>query len=103
MKVEELFIPIPLWENYAVSNYGRVINLLTGYELTPTIRMSNGRLRVRFHVLGAFTGFYVDELVAQAFFVNYHPGIDIYYKNHNKMDCTVLNLTFDPKYKEEDG
>lgn len=101
MELEELFVPIPFWENYSISNYGRVVRTKSGLELKQRQEVLTGRLKVRFSVLGARTDLYVDELIAEAFFVNYHKGIDIYYKNHNKLDCTVLNLTFDPKYKDD--
>lgn len=98
MHVEELFVPIEFWERYSVSNYGRVIDSDLDFELKQRVDRITGRLKVRFYVLQAYTDIYVDELVAKAFFVNYRRGIDIYYKNGNKHDCTVLNLSFDPKY-----
>lgn len=101
MHVEELFVPIEFWENYSVSNYGRVVDSDTGIELTQRVDKVSGRLKVRFYVLGAYSDFYVDELVAKAFFVNYRTGITVYYKNGNKLDCTVLNLSFDPQYGED--
>jgi len=100
-RVEEHFVQIPFFENYAVSNYGTVINLKTEVELAKRVKKHDNRLRVRFYVLGAYIDFYVDELVAQAFFVDWQPGVEIYYKNGLRDDCTVLNLTFDPKYKED--
>jgi hypothetical protein len=100
MQIEELFVPIQYWENYAVSNYGRVINLVKGFELNQRVDRVNGRMKVRFYVLAAYIDLYVDDLVTQAFFVEYHHGVEVFYKNGNKRDCTVLNLTFDPKYRE---
>lgn len=98
--IEELFVPIQFWDNYAVSNYGRVINIAKGFELNQRVDRISGRMKVRFYVLGAHLDKYVDELVTEAFFVEYHHDVDIFYKNHNKRDCTVLNLSFDPRYKE---
>lgn len=100
MKVEELFIPVEYAENYAVSNYGRVINLKKGFELNQRLERITNRCKVRFYIGGGYVDEYVDELVTQAFFVEYHPGVEIFYKNRNRRDCTVLNLTFDPQYKE---
>lgn len=102
MELDETFVPIPFFENYAVSNYGTVIHLDSGTELRQWMSVIPNRMKVRFHVLGAYIDFFVDDLVTQAFFVNWQPGIKIYYKNHDHYDCTVLNLTFDPKYEEED-
>lgn len=102
MELDELFVPIPFFENYAVSNYGTVINVETGVEVNRWLNMTHNRMKVRFYVLGAYIDFFVDDLVTEAFFVNWEPGIKIYYKNHDHTDCTVLNLTFDSKYAEED-
>lgn len=101
MELDELFVPIPFFENFAVSNYGTVINLKTELEVHQWLNTVTNRMKVRFHVLGAYMDFFVDDLVTQAFFVNWEPGVKIYYKNHDHSDCTVLNLTFDPKYAEE--
>lgn len=97
MKVEELFVQIPGYEDYAVSNYGRVINVRDDVDLVSYVGDSAGRRRVFFpyeepFVIGV-SYLWLDDLVAEAFFVNYKPGINIYYKNGNKDDCTVLNLT----------
>lgn len=102
MKVEELFIPIEGFEDYAVSNYGRVIDIREDRELQADRGDSAGRLRVRFpihepYVIG-ISYLWLDDLIAEAFFVDYKPGVTIFYKNGNRDDCTVLNLTFvEPK------
>lgn len=98
MELEEMFVPIPFFENFAVSNYGTVINLSTEKEVKQWLNVVENRMKVRFFVLGAYIDFFVDNLVAEAFFVNYRPGINIYYKNGKVEDCTVLNLSFDKKY-----
>ena len=102
MELDEMFVPIPFFENFAVSNYGTVINLKTEMEVPQRLSVVTNRMKVRFFVLGAYIDFFVDDLVTQAFFANWQPGIKIYYKNKDHSDCTVLNLTFDPKYAEED-
>lgn len=102
MELDEMFVPIPFFENYAVSNFGTVIQLDTEMELRQWLSVVPNRMKVRFFVLGAYIDFFVDDLVTQAFFANWQPGIKIYYKNKDHSDCTVLNLTFDPKYAEED-
>lgn len=100
MELEEMFVPIPFFENFAVSNFGTVINLKTEMEVSQWLSATTNRMKVRFHVLGAYIDFFVDDLVTEAFFVNWKPGIKVYYKNHDHKDCTVLNLTFDPQYAE---
>lgn len=103
-ELEEMFVVVPFFENYAVSNYGRVISLRAGVELRQWHNKTHNKMKVRFHVLGAYTDVFVEDLVAEAFFLNYKKGISIYHINGNVQDCTVLNLSFDPKYKrEEDG
>ena len=102
MELDEMFVPIPFFENFAVSNYGTVINLKTEMEVPQRLSVVTNRMKVRFFVLGAYIDFFVDDLVTEAFFANWRPGIKIYYKNKDHADCTVLNLTFDPKYAEED-
>jgi hypothetical protein len=98
MELEEMFVTVPLFENYAVSNYGTVINLNTGMELRQWHNQTHNKMKVRFYLGGSYTDFFVEDLVAEAFFVNYKPGIEVYHKNGEVQDCTVLNLSFDPKY-----
>lgn len=103
MELDELFVPIPYFENYAVSNYGTVINVESGEEVRSWLNTTHNRMKVRMPVHAAYVEFFIDDLVTEAFFVNWQPGIKIFYKNGDHTDCTVLNLTFDPKYKEEDN
>lgn len=100
MELEELFVPIPFFTNFGVSNYGRVIHLESGIELEPWLNRVANRYKIRIPVNRAYIDFFVDDLVTEAFFVEYHRGIEIFYKNKNRNDCTVLNLSFDPKYRE---
>jgi hypothetical protein len=102
MELEEMFVPIPFFSNYAVSNFGTVINLRTEMEIRQWHNKTHDKMKVRFYVLGAYADFFVEDLVAEAFFVNYHPGITIYHKNGKVDDCTVLNLSFDPKYGDDE-
>lgn len=101
MELEEMFVPIPFFDTFAVSNFGTVINLKTEMEVRQWHNTVHNKMKVRFHVLGAYADFFVEDLVAEAFFVNYHPGIEIYHKNGKVDDCTVLNLSFDPQYAPE--
>ena len=103
MELEEMFVPIPFFENFAVSNFGTVINMKTEMEIRQWLSPKHNKIKVRFHILGAYTDFFVEDLVAEAFFVNYHRGIKIYHKNGKVDDCTVLNLSFDPKYGEDEN
>jgi hypothetical protein len=102
VELDEMFVPIPFFEDYAVSNYGTVIHLENETEVRQWLSVTNNRMKARFYFSGAYVDFFIDDLVTQAFFVNWKPGVKIYYKNHDHTDCTVLNLTFDPQYAEED-
>lgn len=97
-----MFVPIPFFENYAVSNYGTVINIRAGVEIRQWLDRVHNKMKVRIHVLGGYIEFFIEDLVAEAFFVNYQSGIDIYHINGNVEDCTVLNLSFDSQYARED-
>ena len=103
MELEEMFVTIPFFDNYAVSNFGTIINIKTEMEVRQWHNVSHNKMKVRFYVRGAYCDFFVEDLVAEAFFVNYHPGITIYHKNGKVDDCTVLNLTFDPKHGDDES
>jgi hypothetical protein len=90
--VDEMFVDIPAFPNYVISNYGRVINTESNYELKLTTD-PNGYLRAVLYRDGKRFEFGVHRLVARAFFLNWRPGVEVYHKDGNKLDCSVLNLT----------
>lgn len=95
MKVDEVFVPVVGFEEYSVSNYGRVIDNETDEELEHCVVDNRNVLKPRVYVyIPDFGAVWLDTLITEAFFVDYHEGIDIYYKNGDHLDCTVLNLTF---------
>lgn len=91
---EELWQPVEGYPNYEISNFGRVVNVKSGYELKTypcgpgrrflRVELSNGSLR---------RGFYLHRLVAREFFLLYSDSVEVECKNGNFHDCTVANIT----------
>ena len=103
MQVEELFVPVPDYPRYVVSNYGRIINVKNDREVTESWSDYADGLIVILKGGYQFDAVKVCDVVASAFFVEYFQGIDIYFKNDNKRDCTVLNLTFAKPETDDNG
>lgn len=95
-RLEEFWVTFELLPNYAISNYGTVLNIKTNRELTPSPD-ANGYYRVSLYHRGIRHESYVHRLVAKAFFLNYEDGIEVKHRNGNKQDCSVLNLTLGDK------
>lgn len=91
--LDELWVILPQWPNYAVSNYGRVVNTTTDKELQPYADKRTGHLRVALYNNGARQDVQINRLVAECFFVDYRDGVEVYHENGNKSDNGVLNLT----------
>lgn len=100
-RVEEYWVGLDALTPYAVSSYGRVMNIDTGMELRQhtgkdgrmrvTIRRTLADGTVKKHTL------FVHRWVAMAFFVNYQPDIEINHINGIYADNSVLNLTLGEK------
>jgi hypothetical protein len=91
LEIEEVWVTFDALPNYAVSNYGRVVNVKRNKDLTPSPD-SKGYMRVALYHRGLRYDAFVHRLVAKAFFLNYEEGIEVKHKNDNKEDNTVLNL-----------
>lgn len=91
-RLEEVWVPIVGFSNYAVSNYGRVENVKTGRELKPYFT-GKGYLQVKLFSNGVRRPKYVHRLVAQAFFLYYEEGVAVCHKNGIFTDNGVFNLT----------
>lgn len=89
---EEHFVPIEGFDHYSISNYGTVVNTRTGTDLTPRAD-SNGYLRVALYKRGKGFERMIHRLVAQAFFVDFTPSIDVKHISENFQDNSVRNLT----------
>lgn len=101
--VEEEFVTFDAFPNYAVSNYGRVVNINTGRDLTP-YRQPNGYWKVDLCRKGVRRTFYLHRLVAKAFLVDYDPGLGVTHRDGNKQDCSVMNIEMgEPCRTSEEG
>lgn len=90
--LEEYFVPVEGYPNYAVSNYGKVINVNKDRYLKEG-KDANGYLKVKLYRKGLGRTFYIHRLVAQAFFLMYKDGVEINHLNGFLWDNSVLNLT----------
>lgn len=89
----EQWAPIDGFPNYAVSNWGNVINLNTGRLLTP--RMDGYRnCRVLLYYKGHSAERLIHHLVAAAFMSNYAEGVSIKHVDNDNANNHVLNLRF---------
>lgn len=94
MPVEEVFVRVNGYENYAVSNYGSVINAKHNRDLKPwrDLREANSKLMVKLWRAGVPHNFFVHRLVAEAFFVDFDEAVDVYHISLNYQDNCVTNL-----------
>jgi len=93
MQVEEVFVEIEGYPNYAVSNYGTVVNAKHNRDLKPWVHSKNvGKLIVKLSRNGVAKNFFVHRLVAQAFFVNYGEEVDVRHISGDYSDNCVTNL-----------
>lgn len=92
MNLEELFVDIEGFPNYIVSNYGRVINRVHGWDL-KVFRGHDGHCRVKLYNAGAPKNKQVHHLVAQAFFVDWEEGLEVLHIIADFDDNSVTNLT----------
>lgn len=90
--LEELWVPVEGFPNYEVSNYGRVVNIKTGRDLQP-VPHKNGFLKIGLSKNGTRYFFYLQRLVAKAFFVDYSEDHEVELINDIRTDCTVANIT----------
>lgn len=88
---EEYLVPIEGFDNYSISNFGRVVNTVLDRDLTPRPG-KNGLLKVRLYLFGAYADFYIHELVAAAFFLNWEYGIEVEHISDDLTDNSVGNL-----------
>lgn len=92
--LEELWQPVEGFPNYEISNYGRVVNVRTGYELKNWICGPGGRyLRVELSKDSLRRAFFLHRLVAREFFLQFNDSVEVRCKNGNYHDCTVANIT----------
>lgn len=96
--LDEHFVPVEGLPNYAVSNYGRVINVKKGNELKATPD-PKGYYRVALYHNAKRFEYGVHRLVAQAFFADFHPDIEVRHINDDQSDNAIMNLTLGARLK----
>ena len=89
--MRETWVPVEGFPDYAVSNYGGVINARLGHELTPRAN-SYGHYRVTLRANGRSVDFYLHRLVAAAFAGGYAPHIQVYPVDGDWGNCEITNL-----------
>jgi len=81
------------WENYEVSNLGKVRNKQTLHVLKP-FPIKEGYLLVRLYRHGTIKAFLLHRLVALAFVPNPMELPEVNHENGIKADCSASNLTW---------
>lgn len=89
---------VPGFDNYEVSNYGRVCNVKRGTDLQPRTDPA-GFQTVALYNNGVRREFGVHRLVAMVFFADFEDGIEIKHINEDKTENTVRNLTLGRRLK----
>nr|WP_302598403.1 NUMOD4 domain-containing protein [uncultured Cellulosilyticum sp.] len=88
--LDEHFKAVEGFENYLVSNYGRILNLDTGRILKP--RSNNGYQAVMLCKNGEEKQVFVHRLVAQAFIPNIENKPQVNHIDENKANNHLSNL-----------
>lgn len=89
--MQEVWVEIKDYPNYAVSNYGRVFNIQRETFLTPRPN-DEGYLRVTLSVEGQPKDFYVSRLVASAFILGYDSYVQVVNYDGDKENNRLDNL-----------
>ncbi len=89
--MKEEWVEIEGYPNYAVSNYGRVVNVKRDalLKLRPN---DEGYLRVSLSFEGRVRDFYVHRLVAGAFFEGYDPREQVIHWDDDHENNAITNL-----------
>lgn len=91
MYIEEVWIPLEGYPNYAVSNFGEVKNVRSGILLKHRPD-AKGYLRVSLSHEGIVRDHYIHQLVAKCFFGRFEYGTQINWVNGDITDNFVGNL-----------
>lgn len=92
MQTEELWADVDGFDDYQVSNQGRIQNTKTGVYLKPSGKGQTPR-RVSLNV--GFREKYtrlVARLVAEAFLEGYSEDYEVHYKTKDRADCSINNI-----------
>lgn len=89
--MEEIWVDVEGYPNYAVSNRGEVLSLNNDSVLSPRPN-SDGYLRVALSREGEVRDFYIHQLVAQAFIGEFQLGEQLIHVNGDNADNRPENL-----------
>lgn len=89
--LDEVWMEIEGYPNYAINNYGDVVNIKTDKMLRQRPN-DNGYLRVALSHEGQVQDFYIHQLVAYTFFAAFEPGDQIAWVNGDITDNRPSNL-----------
>lgn len=93
--IEEVFVEVEGFPDYVVSNYGRVVNVKHDFDV-EAFRYSRQE-HLEYQVLlfkdGALFERQVQDLVAQAFFIDWEQFIKVYHISDDYQDNSIGNLT----------
>lgn len=89
--MREVWAAIQGFPNYQISNYGSVRSLRTRTLIKHRYN-GGGYAHVTLSTYGEAHEYYVHQLVAQAFFDNYEPGMRLKHVNGDQSDCSIMNL-----------
>lgn len=89
--MDEVWAEIPDYPNYAVSNYGEVVNIKFGRSLTPRPN-KYGYLHVILFKNGMRTEWYIHQLVARVFLGDFRVGLQVQHIDGDKSNNFVGNL-----------
>jgi hypothetical protein len=88
---DEVFARIEGYENYAVSNYARVLNIDRQYFMATNLN-KDGYLRVRLSKNNHRIFYFIHRLVAKAFIKNENQDPLVDHINRNRLDNSAKNL-----------
>lgn len=88
---EEVWLEIPMFNDYMVSNFGNVYSMRMGELLRPKTHR-RGYLRVVLRSRYEIKEYYVHHLVAMCFFADYREGMQIKHLDDNLSNNHILNL-----------
>lgn len=97
--MQEVWVEIEDYPNYAISNMGRVLNIQRNTVLMPRPNRE-GHLRVSLSNGGIVRDFYIRRLVAAAFFIDYDPRHQVIHWDDDKENNTVNNLRLRKQFDE---
>lgn len=89
--VKETWAPVEGFPDYAVSNYGEVMNARLGHILHPRMN-SYGHFRVTLRADGRSVDFYVHRLVAATFAGGFTPHCHVYPVDGDWGNAEITNL-----------